>query len=236
MIRPTAKTRIEHRTIKTLGTPQMTLRTLSLLTVAALLLTGCGSGVFVKTITKPDNTPVPRAQTPPVAPFTPNYRASLRNGFYWPKTNLTLYLASPTDAQRASLVEATKLWESYPGSPFKFTFVDKADGADITLTTVYPGFESLALVTAEVEIRRDVAGANLVTLSAHELGHALGIDGHSPEKPDCMNEFAPNPGRITQADANTLASLYSPTRLKSPSQPAPTHRGQGVKVCQTHQN
>lgn len=190
----------------------------------ALLLTGCGSGVFVKTVTRPVETgPVPRAEAVPTAPFTPNYRTNLRSGFSWAKTELTVYLDSSDATQKASVMEGAKLWSTYPGSTITFREVSNPAEADIKVkflptsafpegnagsTTVFPEYNSNDLVRAEMEIRDDVAGADLVTLSAHEFGHALGIDGHSPESPDCMNAYAPNPGRITQPDANTLAFIY----------------------------
>ncbi|MGC4045839.1 MAG: matrixin family metalloprotease [Armatimonas sp.] len=190
----------------------------------ALLLSGCGSGVFVKTVTRPAETgPIPRAQAVPAAPYTPNYRTNLRDGFSWAKSELTVYLDSTDTTQKNTVLEGARQWSAYPGSTFTFREVSSPDQADIKvtfkpaiafsddsagLTTVYPESTSNDLVTAEVEIRNDVTGAELLTLSAHEFGHALGIDGHSTATSDCMNPYAPNPARITQPDANTLALIY----------------------------
>jgi hypothetical protein len=46
---------------------------------------------------------------------------------------------------------------------------------------------------------------NIVT---HELGHALGLLGHSPEKSDMMFSITDENSRISQRDIETLAKLY----------------------------
>ncbi|HEY9730455.1 MAG TPA: matrixin family metalloprotease [Drouetiella sp.] len=47
---------------------------------------------------------------------------------------------------------------------------------------------------------------NLVT---HELGHALGLMGHSPERGDMMFRDTDEYSRISQRDLNTLQKIYS---------------------------
>jgi hypothetical protein len=215
----------------------MTLRAPQTLGLVALTLLagGCSSGVFVKTVTRPTDTgEVPRAQTVPSAPYSPNYRSSLRDGFFWNKTELTVFFTNGTPTQQETTLTGAALWAGFPGSPFTFRRVESAAGADVQVSflppsdpsfsdgsagssTMYPAFGSQELVRAEIVLRNDVTGENLKTLSAHEFGHALGIDGHSQDAPDCMNEYAPNPGRITQPDANTLALIYDQGRNQSRS-------------------
>lgn len=47
---------------------------------------------------------------------------------------------------------------------------------------------------------------NLVT---HELGHAIGLMGHSPERGDMMFKDTDEYSRISQRDLNTLQKIYS---------------------------
>jgi len=47
---------------------------------------------------------------------------------------------------------------------------------------------------------------NLVT---HELGHAIGLMGHSPERGDMMYRDTDEYSRISQRDLNTLQKIYS---------------------------
>ncbi len=49
----------------------------------------------------------------------------------------------------------------------------------------------------------------LENISTHELGHALGLLGHSPFKADMMNEITDEHSRVSQRDVNTLIQLYS---------------------------
>jgi len=44
---------------------------------------------------------------------------------------------------------------------------------------------------------------------AHELGHAVGMMGHSPQRSDLMNALTDECSRISQRDINTLKKLYN---------------------------
>lgn len=48
----------------------------------------------------------------------------------------------------------------------------------------------------------------LENISTHELGHALGMLGHSPFKADMMNAITDEHSRVSQRDINTLIELY----------------------------
>ncbi len=73
-------------------------------------------------------------------------------------------------------------------------------------------------------------GKYIQAAARHELGHALGIWGHSPLETDALYfSQVPNPPPISPRDVNTLKRVYSqPTRLGWPinspphSQPPPT--------------
>ena len=205
---------------------------LELSTLATLALSGCGGGSNPLLSTAPTGG-VPRATAVPTAPFTPNYIPSLETGFHWTKDTLKVFVDAPqTDARVASVKEGVALWTSFPGSPFRAEYVASAEGADVTVkfvpqsalpgdfagnTTTYHLEPSMELAEAQVELRDDVKNANLVTLTAHEFGHALGIHGHSAEASDAMFPVAPNPGRVTQPDANTIAEIYEEGRARSAS-------------------
>jgi Matrixin len=44
---------------------------------------------------------------------------------------------------------------------------------------------------------------------AHELGHAVGLMGHSPQRSDLMNALTDECSRLSQRDVNTLRKLYN---------------------------
>jgi predicted Zn-dependent protease len=61
----------------------------------------------------------------------------------------------------------------------------------------------------------DLSTANILAAARHELGHALGIWGHSPLETDAMYfSQVRNPPPISTRDINTLKRIYQqPTRL-----------------------
>jgi predicted Zn-dependent protease len=78
-----------------------------------------------------------------------------------------------------------------------------------------PGSPSVLSHRVAVYIRPDQAGDYLQAAARHELGHALGIWGHSPQPTDALYfSQVRNPAKISARDLNTLKRVYEqPTRL-----------------------
>ncbi len=66
-----------------------------------------------------------------------------------------------------------------------------------------------------IYIRPDQAADYLQAAACHEMGHALGIWGHSPKQTDALYfSQVRNPAAISERDVNTLKRVYEqPTRL-----------------------
>ena len=66
-----------------------------------------------------------------------------------------------------------------------------------------------------VEVSSNFTGVSLLATMRHELGHALGIWGHSPNENDALYySQVSNPVGISARDINTLKEIYQqPTKL-----------------------
>ena len=67
----------------------------------------------------------------------------------------------------------------------------------------------------KIEVSPNFTGVSLLATMRHELGHALGLWGHSPNKNDALYfSQVNNPPAISERDINTLKKIYQqPTRL-----------------------
>ncbi len=166
-----------------------------------------------------------------------------RAGFLvWSQLPTTVYvtspgsdvLLSPKDWQSA-IAKAVADWSTY----VPLTFVPDADKADIVISPNPPQRRSGQRVrSAETHYRFYVSDRQLlrhrvtiyirpnqtvpyITAAArHELGHALGIWGHSSDAQDVMYfSQVGNPPAISPRDVNTLKRIYQqPTQLGWPVQ------------------
>jgi hypothetical protein len=134
--------------------------------------------------------------------------------------------ASFTDGWYADAVSAYEAWaeaaSNVPNGGLRFRYVKTCDarGDDIVIRFVsaasVPGFQgytreygdwALVSVVVEAEPGERARHAYVRRVIMHELGHALGIWGHSPNPGDVMSED-PSPARVSIADVNTLRLAY----------------------------
>jgi hypothetical protein len=167
------------------------------------------------------------------APYTPNYVASLTGRYRWNKRNLTYSLSvgpeTRSEATLAALVEAGLMrWTTATSGMLTFSRTTDPAAADFKIQFVaqndpsiaaggeeglaefgyVPGTPRNILDTATISLKADVPSGRLISVVAHEAGHALGISGHSSDDADVMAPTIRASNAVSLRDANSLAFLY----------------------------
>lgn len=185
--------------------------------LATLALVGCaGAG--------PSPEPTPSPTPAPTGRFEPNYKASLGAGRQWSVFNVEYYV-KPVEGRDIPALFRVALSHWEPSTQPLFTFAPSTDPSAILTVEVVPtgslGSDTVGTTTvtyrkSDAKIVRAVIlvdaglGNDLMPqVLTHELGHALGLDGHSPELADVMYARAHLPLLVTERDRNTFSAVYS---------------------------
>lgn len=192
------------------------------------LLASCGGGGGGSNGPK---TP-PIDKTTPVPPpnpsacnqtFAPNYASSVTL-LRWQVFPLRVQFkqdAQLSDARQATTVAGFNEWVSATGNRANYVVVGPNGNPNVTVS-FYPftGGPGDTLGTTTVNFRGNIIESAQIELgitgdakddqltAAHEYGHALGISGHSPDKPDLMFFSGNLDGNVTTQDLNTLLTAY----------------------------
>jgi hypothetical protein len=205
--------------------------------LAVFALCGCGGGGGAGTpanTTKdvPGTAPIAPITAPitdsGIKSFVPNYRTELLAARRWDKNVLTVGYTAPLDAAGNArnmgpvVQQAIDLWNSKVSQGIRFQLTDSTN-ADIKIRWVTTGslpsdaigrtevrFRNIdqILISAAVSIEQSLPDAFQVQVLAHELGHSMGIEGHSRVQSDVMYANAHLPAEITTRDQNTILDMY----------------------------
>ncbi len=231
-------------TAKTIGI----VATKSLLTLAIIaglkVTTGTAAGISAGHASSAEAAAAPAS--PAMMPMNassqlPNYRVSAINLRHWDKKIVAVYVDPSGDSTKepqevmGSVTKGLSLWNAKLGSAIRLATTSNREDADITLSFVAPGtlsggavgrtdvtyhLDDQILTRACVRISSELPGDTLIQVTAHELGHALGIQGHSPDKHDLMYPYAHLPAEVTARDFGTMAISYKINPTTATNDPA----------------
>ncbi|GIV01862.1 MAG: hypothetical protein KatS3mg015_0692 [Fimbriimonadales bacterium] len=157
--------------------------------------------------------------------FEPNYVEAAGQLFYWSRMPVRVYFDESTGSPDAVAAarEGMQRWNDRLGGIIEWTEVQDASSANVVVrwdpdieppyvayTTYTYDTGSGRLLSATIRILPSLDGDAGRALASHELGHALGISGHSPEWSDLMYSTYTglNMQEVTLRDANTLRTAY----------------------------
>ncbi|MGC8668511.1 MAG: matrixin family metalloprotease [Chthonomonadales bacterium] len=189
----------------------------------AFLTGGCGAG-----------SPPPSSTLCPTDIFVPNYADRVQHLLTWQTFPVTIAFAHDalyTPQLQAIALEGFNQWTQALGGPIAYQVVADPRTANIQVRfddTAQNGATTLTYngsVMANAAMRigtHALAPADIQCIAAHEFGHALGIDGHSPDPADLMypTHRAGTPCAVSQRDVNTLKTGYCGIFLKNAALPA----------------
>ncbi len=155
----------------------------------------------------------------------------------WSHFPIQIYVAAATamvpnaeQIWRPAVIKAIQDWQEY----FPLTVTEQPDLADITIEQVKPNQKSQGRIRSgetryqlyidadqklshrfTIKLRPNQTAKYITAGVRHELGHALGIWGHSLEATDALYfSQVRTPPPISRRDLNTLKRVYQqPTRL-----------------------
>jgi hypothetical protein len=217
-----------------------------LLAAASSFLVGCGGGGTNGGVTA--SAPLPaysdsRVTLPEAVSdsFAPNYSPTLKSDGVWRGRTLRVFFAPESEAVVGT---ALRRWEEATGGFFRWERVGSANAAQVTFTAApesefEPGIVGRTNYSYDIGrgeltgaiVRYAVKGmdADQVRVVVHEIGHVLGIHGHSDSEPDVMYPTLTLRNVITERDLNTLYWLYRDTAAGA----TPANRGVGEQATNT---
>lgn len=161
--------------------------------------------------------------------FVPNYAGEITNLRRWPNASVTVRIVSPEAGDAVAAAEKTArvrkgmaLWDeptnrqialeftSDPNADITVTFVPSGslNGTAVGETRVVYRAPAQVLVSATIAIDQSLDAETMTEVAAHELGHALGLEGHSSYPEDILYAHVHLPAQVTRRDANTLLANY----------------------------
>jgi hypothetical protein len=172
------------------------------------LVTGCGSSTYV-----------------------PNFAAELgtENLLYWQRFPLRVYVVRDelwTPLREQEALQGFDMWAQATGGGVEYVLTDDPKRANLRVEwfpqSHFGGrvigrarifYSGSRISKAEIELSVNspdgttLTPTQAISLASHEFGHALGINGHSPERADMMY-FASGAITLTPRDVNTLKTAY----------------------------
>ncbi len=163
-----------------------------------------------------------------------NYRVSLTNVLHWGHFPLKVAFARRMMSGSQDLDQLARngfeQWTKATSGAVRFEIINNREDADIIVTyDVLParpgngerlgqtGFTYnrsrllLTRATMHLNVWENMTRGDLMRFqntAAHEFGHALGINGHSPDPDDLMYYSSSSSRGVTVRDVNTLSTAY----------------------------